>query len=138
MKSSLLAILAVFVLWSAMDFVIHGLVLASPYAMTPQLWRPMIEMKMGVMYLTVLIAAASFVAIYAWFITDKCVKTALRYGLVFGIGSGVSMGYGSYSVMPLPYEIALGWCLGAIIEAVAAGWVTGMIVKKQKMGDVVT
>lgn len=130
MKRTLLAVLAVFVLWSAMDFVIHGLVLASPYALTPQLWRPMAEMKTGLMYATVLIAAASFVGIYAWFIADKSVKTAVRYGLVFGVGSGISMGYGSYSVMPLPYEIALGWFAGTLIEAVAAGWITGMIVKK--------
>jgi CDP-diglyceride synthetase len=114
-----------------MDFVIHGLVLASPYALTPKLWRPMQEMNMELMYATVLVAAAAFVGIYAWFIADKSVRTAVRYGLVFGIGSGVSMGCGSYSVMPLPYEIALGWCLGAIIEAVAAGWITGLIVKKQ-------
>jgi len=124
-------VLAVFALWSVMDVVIHGLVLASPYAHTPQLWRPMTEMKMTLMHFVVLVASASFVLIYAWFIADKSVKTAVRYGLVFGIGSGVSMGYGSYSVMPLPYEIALGWCLGAIIEAVAAGWIMGMIVKKQ-------
>jgi hypothetical protein len=55
----------------------------------------------------------------------------VRYGLVFGIGSGISMGYGSYSVMPLPYQIALVWFLGAVIEAVAAGWITGMIVKRE-------
>ncbi len=131
MQRTVLAVLAVFVLWSAMDFVIHGMVLASPYALTPQLWRPMAEMKTGLRYLTVLIAAASFVGVYAWFIADKSVKTAVRYGLVFGIGSGISMGYGSYSVMPLPYQIALGWFLGSLIEAVAAGWITGMIVKKQ-------
>ena len=34
MKRTALAIFAVFVLWSAMDFVIHGMVLASPYALT--------------------------------------------------------------------------------------------------------
>ncbi len=131
MKRTLLAMLAVFVLWSVMDFVIHGLVLASPYALTPQLWRPMTEMKTGLMYATVLVAAAVFVGIYAWFIADKSVPTAVRYGLVFGIGSGVSMGFGSYSVMPLPQQIALVWCLGSIVEAVAAGWITGLIIKKQ-------
>jgi hypothetical protein len=131
MKRTMFAVLAVFVLWSAMDFVIHGLVLASPYALTPQFWRPMTEMKVGLMYAVVLVAAAAFVGIYAWFISDKSVKTAVRYGLVFGIGSGISMGYGSYSVMPLPYQIALVWFLGAVIEAVAAGWITGMIVKRE-------
>lgn len=131
MKRQLLAVLAVFVAWSLMDFVIHGIILASAYASSSQLWRPMIEMKMGLMYTTTLIAAAVFVGIYAWFITDKSVKTAVRYGLVFGIGSGVSMGYGSYSVMPIPYTIAFGWFLGSLAEAVVAGWITGLIVKKE-------
>jgi hypothetical protein len=131
MKRQLLAVLAVFVVWSVMDFVIHGIILASAYAATPQLWRPMAEMKMGVMYATVLIAAIAFVGIYAWFITNKSVKTAVLYGLVFGIGTGMSMGYGSYSVMPLPYPLAFGWFLGSVAEAVVAGWITGMIVKKE-------
>jgi hypothetical protein len=131
MKRQLLAVLAVFVAWSVMDFVIHGIILASAYASSSQLWRPMMEMKMGLMYTTTLIAAAVFVGIYAWFITDKGVKTAVRYGLVFGIGSGVSMGYGSYSVMPIPYTIAFGWFLGSLAEAVVAGWITGLIVKKE-------
>jgi hypothetical protein len=131
MKRQLLAVLAVFVAWSVMDFVIHGMILASAYAASPQLWRPMGEMKMGLMYGTVLVAAAVFVGIYAWFIADKSVKRGVLYGLLFGIGTGMSMGYGSYSVMPLPYTIAFGWFLGSLAEAVVAGWITGLIVKKE-------
>lgn len=131
MKRTLLAVAAVFALWSAMDFVVHGIILATSYATTPQLWRPMTEMKTGLMYATLLVAATAFVGIYAWFIGDKSVKTAVRYGLVFGIGSGMSMGYGSYSVMPLPSAVAFWWFLGRAAEAVAAGWITGLIVKEQ-------
>jgi hypothetical protein len=131
MKRQLLAVVAVFVAWSVMDFVIHGMILASAYTMTPQLWRPMEEMKMGVMYFTLLVAAIAFVGIYAWFISNKSVKTGALYGLVFGIGTGMSMGYGSYSVMPIPYTIAFGWFLGSVAEAVVAGLITGLIVKKQ-------
>jgi hypothetical protein len=43
----------------------------------------------------------------------------------------MSMDYGSYSVMPLPCEIALGWLPGRVAEAVVAGCITGLIVKKQ-------
>jgi len=50
---------------------------------------------------------------------------------VFGVGAGMSMGFGSYSVMPLPSAIAWWWFLGSVAEAVVAGWITGMIVKKQ-------
>jgi len=77
MKRYLLAVLAVFVAWSVMDFVIHGIILASAYASSPQLWRPMAEMKMGLMYGTVLVAAAAFVGIYAWFIAERSVKRGL-------------------------------------------------------------
>lgn len=129
-KKTALAVLAVFLTWSVLDFIIHGVVLSSAYASTPQLWRPMNEMKTGVLYFTVLIAAAAFVYIYARFVSDKSMRNAVMYGLIFGIGSGVSMGYGSYAVMPIPYTIAFGWFLGSLVEAVAAGLVTGLIIKR--------
>jgi len=40
------AVIAVFVAWSLMDFVMHGVILASSYAATQALWRPMNEMKL--------------------------------------------------------------------------------------------
>jgi len=43
MKKAILSILAVFIAWSAMDFVIHGVILRSSYAATVSLWRPMSE-----------------------------------------------------------------------------------------------
>ena len=130
MKRIVLAVLAVFVTWSVLDFVIHGLILGSAYEATPVLWRPMDEMKTGLLYFTVFVAAAAFVFIYARFIADKGIKTAVLYGLVFGIGYGISMGYGSYSVMPIPYTMAFVWFLGTVVEMTAGGLVAGLIVKK--------
>jgi hypothetical protein len=130
MKRTILAILAVFVTWSALDFVIHGLILGSTYAATPQLWRPMAEMKMGLMYFTVLVTAAAFVYIYARFIAAKGVMTAVLYGLIFGIGTGIAMGYGTYSVMPIPYSMAFVWFIGSVVEFTIGGLVTGMIIRK--------
>jgi hypothetical protein len=90
----------------------------------------MSEMKMGLMYFTVLVASAAFVYIYARFIAENGVKTAVLYGLVFGIGEGTAMGYGTYSVMPIPYVMAFVWFAGSVVEAVAAGLVAGLIIKK--------
>ena len=123
----MLAIFAVFITWSLLDVVIHGIILSSAYAASPQLWRPREEMKMGLMYVTVLTKAAVFVSIFTWWISDKGMKSALSYGLLFGIGTGISMGYGSYAVMPMPYFMAMIWFLGTIVESVAAGWITGLI-----------
>ncbi len=130
MKRNMLAVLAVFAAWSVMDFVLHGIILAADYAASPLLWRPMKEMKMLLMYTVVLVSAAAFVAIYAWLIPDKSVKRGVQYGLLYGIGTGISMGYGSYSVMPLPYHMAVGWFAGSVVEAMVAGWIIGVMVKK--------
>lgn len=133
MRRVMLAVVAVFLAWSLMDFVIHGVILASSYASTPALWRPMSEMKMTVMYLSVLIAALCFVLVYVLFFARKGVSIGLRYGVLFGVGAGVSMGYGSYSVMPIPYHMALTWFMGTLIEAAVGGVILGAIVCEERV-----
>lgn len=128
-KKTLLAILAVFVAWTAGDFVIHGLILGPTYQETANLWRPTAEMKMGLIRVVVLISSAVFVLIYARFVSDKSVKTAVKYGLLFGIGAGVSMGYGTYAVVAMPYKIALTWFLGTVGETTLGGFIAGLILK---------
>ncbi len=128
-KKCILAVIAVFVLWSIMDFVIHGLILAPIYAETESLWRPMEEVKMGLGYLIMLIVSTAFVLIYAQLAKDKNVCSGFRYGLLYGIATGVSMGFGSYCWMPIPLSLAWGWMLGCIAETIAAGIVIGAILK---------
>jgi hypothetical protein len=129
MKKTVIAIIAVFILWSILDFVIHGVFLGKAYKATAELWRPMEEMKMGLMRIVVLISSITFVLIYALFFIEKNIKTALKYGILFGIGAGVSMGYGSYAVMPIPYNMAFTWFLGTLIEATLGGLIIGIIIR---------
>jgi hypothetical protein len=129
MKKTVIAIIAVFILWSVLDFVIHGVFLGEAYKATAELWRPMEEMKMGLMRIVVLISSIMFVLIYALFFSEKNIKTALKYGLLFGIGAGVSMGYGSYAVMPIPYNMAFTWFWGTLIEVTLGGLVVGIIIR---------
>ena len=130
MKKTLLAVIAVFIAWSVLDFVIHGVILKSAYEATASLWRPMNEMKMNVMHIAVLIASFTFVWIYARYISNKSIPTGIKYGLWWGLGAGVSMGYGTYAVIPIPYLMALVWCLGSLAEAATAGLIVGGIVKE--------
>ena len=95
------------------------------------LWRPMEEMKQGLMYLVTLLTALVFVTIYARLISPKDVGRGLGFGLLFGVGTGISMGYGTYSVQPIPYFMALAWFLGTTIKATVAGLITGLIVTEE-------
>ena len=45
-----LASVLVFVVWSVLDFVLHGLILQSAYAEQPDLWRPQDEMSMPLIW----------------------------------------------------------------------------------------
>ena len=128
-KKIFLAAIVVFVLWSVLDFIVHGLILKSAYASTASLWRPMAEMKMGLMYVTVFIAALAFSAIYGYLVAKKSAMVGLTYGLLYGIAVGVGMAYGSYSMMPIPYSMALTWFLSTVIKAILGGLLLGAIIK---------
>jgi hypothetical protein len=135
MKKVMLSVLVVFVAWSAMDFVIHSVILGPSYEETAWLWRPMNEMKMPLMYLTVFIAALAFVLIYWLFFARKGFSTGLTYGLLFGLATGVPMGYGSYSVMPISYWMAFTWCVGSVVEAMVGGAIVGWIIRESERRD---
>ena len=128
-KKAVLSAVAVFVAWAVMDFIIHGLILRSSYEATAYLWRPKDEMKMGLMYLTILVSAAAFVYIYVRLIEPKAIDAGLKYGLLFGLGVGISMGLGSYSVMPIPYDMALVWSLGSLARGAVGGLLVGLIIR---------
>lgn len=129
-KRIALGIIAVFVAWQVLDFVLHGLVLAATYQATAELWRPLPEMKMGLMRLVCLVSAVCFVCLYAWLVQPKSWAVGLSYGLIFGVAAGISMGFGTFCVMPIPQNLALAWFLGTIVEAAVAGLLVGWIVKE--------
>ena len=132
-KRTILATLAVYVAWSVLDFIMHGVILSSSYEATANLWRPMEEMKMGLMYVVVLISALTFVSIYAYFFKERTLATGLKYGFLFGVGVGSGMGYGTYSVIPIPYEMALVWFLGTVVETAVGGILVGLIIPRQSL-----
>jgi len=135
MKKLLLSILAVFVAWQILDYLIHGVILMDAYESTKELWRPMEEMSMPLMMLVSILVAAAFCYIYYAFISNKSLNTAIKFSLVFGLAMGISFGYGSYSVMPIPYSMAFVWFLGTVIEAVVAGLIVGMIIKPEPASE---
>jgi uncharacterized membrane protein YhfC len=129
-KRIILGIVAVFVAWQVLDIILHGVILASTYKATAELWRPMPEMKMGLMKLVCLVSAACFVCLYAWLVRPKSWAAGLSYGLVFGVATGIGMGFGTFCVMPIPQSLAMAWFIGTIVETAAAGLLVGWIVKE--------
>ena len=129
MKRTIWAVVAVFVAWSILDFILHGLLLKSAYEATANLWRPMDQMNMPLMYLVTLVSTTCFVLIYGLLVGQKSLASGIRFGALFGLATGISMGFGSYSYMPIPLTLAWSWFFGSWIEAITAGAIVGAIMK---------
>ena len=132
LKRYLVSVVAVFVLWSALDFVIHSVILGSEYQATAALWRPLEQMKLGLMYLSTFLAAGAFAGIYMLLVSPKSIKAGVVFGLLTGLFSGVPMSLGSYSTMPITVSIAAVWFLGMMVEMILAGLCIAAILKENK------
>lgn len=132
MKKGILAVVAVFATFVILDYIIHSIILTSTYQATAYLWRSPEEMILWLMYLSTLVFSIIFVYIYARFFAKKRTGTGVFYGLLMGLAMGTSMGIGSFSVMPIPCNMALTWFLGCIVEMALAGLWLGLIVKEKE------
>ncbi|RUM54297.1 MAG: hypothetical protein DSY87_01035 [Methylococcus sp.] len=119
----------VFALWTALDFIFHGVVLADYMKETAHLWRPENESKMILNSAVVLIASLAFTLIYALLINPKGLRFGLLFGTFFGLAMGMVSGYGSYAFMPVPYFMALIWFLNGLVQGVCAGVAVGMLIQ---------
>jgi hypothetical protein len=129
MKKTLIATVVVFLVWGVLDFLIHGVLLHGAYAASPELWRPQAEMKLVLLYLAVLVSALCFCTIYAKWIQPRSLQTGFLFGLWFGIAVGVGMGFGTYSVQPIPYAMALTWFFGSAVEGAVAGLLAAALIR---------
>ncbi|NQU41187.1 MAG: hypothetical protein HQ523_14645 [Lentisphaerae bacterium] len=134
-KRVVMAIIAVFIAWSVLDVVIHGVILKTTYGETASLWRPEGEMKMGLMYAVGAVGAAAFVGLYAAVAKPKSIAAGLKYGLLFGIATGFPMGFGTYCVMPVPVYLAVVWFLGSLVETLVGGAIVGAMIKPSVSSD---
>lgn len=129
LKQTILAVAAVFVTWSILDFVVHGVLLDPAYQATASLWRPMDEMNMTLMYAVTLAATACFVMLYRHLVSRKSLTAGIQLGALFGLAAGISMGFGSYCYMPIPLSLAWSWFFESLASGVAGGALVGVLMK---------
>ena len=129
LKQTIWAVIAIFIAWSLLDFLIHGVLLQATYQATANLWRPENEMNMPLMYVVTLILSVGFAAIYSSLINPKSLAAGIKFGVIFGLATGVSMGFGSYSYMPIPLSLAFSWFIGTLVEIGLAGVIVGLMIK---------
>jgi hypothetical protein len=130
-KRILFSVLAIFIAWSILDFLLHRLLLRSTYEANAGLWRPENDLNIPLIYLVIFVLIISFVLFYRFLIDQKSLASGIRFGAIFGLFIGVSVGFGTYIHMPIPLILAWSWFLGGWIKAVTAGAIVGALIKQK-------
>lgn len=130
-KRTIWAVVAVFIAWLALDFILHNLFLRSTYEASANLWRPADQMNLPLIYFVMFVLIGCFVLIYELLVRQKSLASGTQFGVLFGLAIGISVGFGTYIHMPIPLTLAWGWFLGGWIKAIAAGAIVGAILKDE-------
>jgi hypothetical protein len=127
LKRTLLSGLAILIVWTVLDLVLHRFFLAPLYEMNATLWRPFNQMNVVLVYLVTFALIGIFVATYLLLVRPKSLRAGVAFGAFIGLALGISAGFGTYIHMPIPLTLAWGWFIGGWLKGVAAGAVVGRI-----------
>lgn len=119
----------VFILLVVLGMVIHGVLLSPIYSTMEGMVRPQAEMKMWIIFVVDAVIAYFFTLIFSKGYENKGIAEGVRYGLYIGLMFGISMAYGSYASMPIPYSLALQWFLYTIAQYIVCGIALAMVFK---------
>lgn len=126
-KRFILASLSVYITFQVLDFIIHGLILASTYQALPHLWRPDMMSLMWIMYLSSLFMSFVFVYIFAKGYENRGVPEGLRFGIVMGLFMNVIGMFSQYAMYPIPFSLTIQWFLYGMAEFIVAGIVVSAV-----------
>ena len=121
-----LAVYVVIAVWEALA----NMVFLAPAYQDPSmthLWRPMPDMKIGLLYIVYIFVAFFFTLIFSKGYEGKGINEGIRYGFYVGMMMAVPMGYATYATMPITYSLALQWFIYGVIEYVLAGIAVALV-----------
>jgi hypothetical protein len=76
-KQAIWAGLAIFIAWSMLDFFLHRLLLRSTYEAAANMWRPMDQLNLPLIYPVMLVLIGCFVLIYGLLVKQKSLASGI-------------------------------------------------------------
>ncbi len=132
MKKVLIGAVVVFVILEVLDFLIHGVILASSYAAIPDIWRTDMMDKMWVMHIVKVVVSFFFALIFSRGYEGRGAVEGIRFGLYVGLMMGVGMAYGTYAMIAIPSALAFQWLLFSVFEYIIAGIGVALVYGKRQ------
>ena len=131
----LIGTIAIFVVWMAGSFLVHGVLLHADYAQFPDLYRTEMETQalMPVLILAHVLLAAAFTWIYARGAEAKAwIPQGLRYGLAVACLTVIPTYTITYVVQPLPPMMVMRQILFDSLLLLVLGLVIAYIYRNKR------
>ncbi len=127
--------IAVYVVMSLMNFLIHGVILKGIYLqmVAIQLMRGEEAGTMWIYFVTAIVVSFFFVLIFSKGYQGKGIGEGVRFGLYAGLMMATPFAYDSYASYPVPYHLALQWFLYMVVEYIILGVVAAAVFGKSKV-----
>ena len=132
-KKFVYAFIAVFVLLEITNYLVHGIILADTY-MSEELktvFRSQedVMVMMWLMYVMDLIWSFFFVFFFVKGYENKGIMEGLRFGLYIGLFMYLTSSFGMYTILPVPFSLALAWFIYGLIQSLLMGLIAALIYK---------
>jgi hypothetical protein len=130
-KKLIIAVIVVFILLEATNFLLHGVILSKTYEGLANVFRSMEEMNrmMWRMWIADLAWSFFFVFIFIKGYQNKGLMEGVRYGIYISLFMNFVSAVAQNVVYPIPYTLSLQWFIYGSIQSVLLGVVTAFIYK---------
>ena len=123
--------LLVFIFIFFFEFFLHGFLLEDTYKGIPQLMRSEEEMLKRFQWIVAgeFLMSVIFCFIFAKGYENRGIGEGVRFGILVGVGFGVSEVLIQYAVHPFPNNLIVSWLIGYPIEMILAGCIIAAVYK---------
>jgi hypothetical protein len=131
-KRFIITVIAVFLCFWILDFIIHFIILGPTYQDYKELWRPDMMSKVWIMYISSFVLSLLFVYIFTKGYEGKGLREGIRYGLIIGLLFNGVGAFNQYAVYPISFSLAVKWFVYGMIEFIICGVVAAWLYRPKK------
>ena len=131
-KRYVLAVVAVFIAFGIVDYLVHSLMLHETYAAMQGVWRADMMDKMWLMPVLNLVFTVMFVYIFTLNYEAKGLMEGVRYGLLMGLLIGPMGMFSQYAMYNVPLWLAWTWFGYVLVSMVVGGGVAAAVYRAPK------
>jgi hypothetical protein len=134
-KTFWIGFIVIYVVWQALGFLVHGILLEPHYAALADVFRSEAEMTdmMWLMFVSSALYLYLFCRIFVGGYEGKGVGEGARFGLLIGLFAAIPLALDNYAIYPITPALAVWWFVSGVVSFVIAGAIFAAIYRPTRV-----